>query len=76
MTIKGFANKYGIPYSIAYQASFEVHPVSTMIRDRDYPEGDLYRATKKLLAKRIEDKQKQVAENQRLLAQMKGRKAQ
>ena len=41
MTIKEFSEKYNIPYNMAYNASYGVKPVSTVLRDRDYPEEEL-----------------------------------
>ena len=53
MTCKEFANKYDIPYHIAYAATYKVKPVSSMIRDRDYPEKELLNAVRKMLEQRI-----------------------
>ena len=39
MTIKEIAEKYGIPYNIAYQGTYGVKPVNTAMRDRDFPEA-------------------------------------
>ena len=58
MTIKGFADKYNIPYHIAYEASYNVQPIGTWERDKDYPEDDLFNETKKLISKRIEKHRK------------------
>lgn len=53
MTCKEFANKYNIPYHIAYAATYKVKPVSSMMRDRDYVEEELKTAVEKLLEYRI-----------------------
>lgn len=53
MTIKEFANKYGIPYHIAYNATYHVKPISNLVRDRDYLEEDLFTATSKDIEARI-----------------------
>lgn len=45
MTIKEFAEKYGLPYHVAYEATYGVKTVSTRIRDRDFLEKDLFDAT-------------------------------
>ena len=54
MTIKEFSDKYEIPYSIAYEASYKVSPVGTMTREKDFPEGELFEAADKLLQKRMQ----------------------
>ena len=54
MTIKEFAEKYDLPYSVAYEASYGVHAVSTRIRDRDFPEDEMFKSTERLIAKRAE----------------------
>ena len=53
MTIKEFANKYGIPYHVAYNATYHVKPISNLVRDRDYLEEDLFTATSKDIEARI-----------------------
>ena len=52
MTIKEFSDKYGIPYHIAYEASYKVQPVGTFIRDKDFPEDLLFAETKRIVQKR------------------------
>ena len=54
MTIREFADKYEIPYSIAYEASYKVSPVGTLKRDKDFPEDELFAAADKLLEKRMQ----------------------
>ena len=44
MTLKGYAQKYKVPYHIVYESSYKVQPISTWIRDRDYPENELSEA--------------------------------
>ena len=53
MTCKEFSIKYNIPYHIAYAATYKVKPVSSMLRDRDYPEDALLDAVRKMLQQRI-----------------------
>lgn len=60
MTIKGFSEKYQVPYYIVYEASYKVQPVGTWVRDRDFPEDRLFEETKKLVGKRIEKHRKQL----------------
>lgn len=64
MTCKEFADKYNIPYHIAYAATYKVKPVSSMIRDRDYPEDDMREAVIRMLEQRI-IKNKAILEEQR-----------
>ena len=42
MTIKAFAEKYNIPYPLAFKASIGVAPVATLERDKDFPEDALF----------------------------------
>lgn len=60
MTIKGFAEKYEIPYSLAWQASCNVTPVATMTRNTDYPEEEMYREVQHILNERSLEHGKQV----------------
>ena len=62
MTIKEFANKYGIPYHIAYEATYRVKTISTMRRDREYPEDELFNAASDLIEARINKHTKLVSQ--------------
>ena len=42
MTIKAFAEKYGINYNLAFEASQGVKPVPTLERNKDFPEDELF----------------------------------
>lgn len=53
MTIREFADKYHIPYHIVYEATYKVHAVSTMRRDRDFLEDDLFKAADELIQERV-----------------------
>ena len=55
VTIKAFAKKYGVPMSIAFEASYDVQPKATMERDKDFDEQEMYDSLVKILDKR-EDK--------------------
>ena len=44
MTLKAFAEKYGVSYTLVIEASANVEHVATMERDVDYDENDLYKA--------------------------------
>ena len=53
MTIKEIADKYGVSYNIAYQATYGVKPVSGMIRDREYQEEPVVENIKVIILERI-----------------------
>ena len=53
MTLKEFAQKYDVPYHVVYEASYKVPAISTMMRDRDFPEDELFDATSDLIEERI-----------------------
>ena len=44
MTLKAFAEKYNVSYTLVIEASATVDHVATMERDCDYAEKDLYNA--------------------------------
>ena len=58
MTLKEFSDKYNVPYHIVYNASYKVHTVSNLQKDRDYDEADLFDATREQIRKRIEKHRK------------------
>lgn len=72
MTIKGFADKYNIPYHTAYQASYGVKPVSTMMKDREYPEKELFDNLVTMLHNRQFSAQKKMEEAQNLIRKVNG----
>lgn len=51
MTIKAFADKYGIKYSMAVRAARHVFPTHTMEREQDYSEAEMRSALMQLLVK-------------------------
>ena len=51
MTIKEFAIKYQIPYSVVYQASYDVKKINEY--DCSYHEKELFDAVNSIIAKRI-----------------------
>ena len=53
MTIKEFANKYRVPYHVAYNASYKIKPYASMERDKDFSEKELFEETKKMLESRL-----------------------
>ena len=52
MTIKDIAEKYGVSYNVAYQATYGVKPITGEIRDREYPEGPVVENIMRNLAER------------------------
>lgn len=74
MTIKEFSEKYGVSYNMAYQASHEVEPVGSMIRDKDFPEDGLYHATMRLINDRLHSLSDKVCELQKLRSMVKWRR--
>ena len=59
MTIKEFAKVYEIPYSLAWQASYDVRPTSTLERNKDFSERELYESTMHILSQRALEKSRQ-----------------
>lgn len=53
MTIKEFADKYQIPYNIAYKASYVVRPMSAFRCDKEYDEQELYDETLRYVRSRL-----------------------
>ena len=54
MTIKEFAKKYGVTYSLAYNASFYVKSKSTALREKDFPEDEMRKALSGQLRRRLD----------------------
>ena len=71
MTIKEFADKYGIPYSIVYEATYKVPYISTMRKDREYPERELYKDTNRIITQRLEKHRKLFHQTQKMLISLK-----
>lgn len=53
MTIKEIAEKYGVSYNVAYQATYGVKPMTGQIRDREYPEEPVVENIKVYLLERV-----------------------
>ena len=53
MTLKEFARTYQIPYHTVYEASYKVSPISTDMKDREWPEKELAIETHRLVCERI-----------------------
>lgn len=75
MTIKEFANKYGIPYHVAYEATYRVKPISTMMRDRDFPEDELFDATSDLIKDRANKHAKLLSQANRMFINLHSTRA-
>ena len=58
MTIKAFAAKYGIKYSMAAKAAQSVKTVATLERDIDFLEKDLYMSLMRILSNQIQESDK------------------
>ncbi len=67
MTIKEIAEKYGVSYNVAYQATYGVKPMTGQIRDREYPEEPVVDNVKKILHGRIVKGLEKVSELQDML---------
>ena len=53
MTVKQFADKYDVPYNVAYKASLVIRPPATYRTDNDYDEKQLREESLKFLVSRI-----------------------
>jgi len=51
MTIKAFADKYGVKYSMAVRSAAHVFPTHTMEREQDYSEEEMRKGLMQLLVK-------------------------
>ena len=75
MTLKEYAQKYGVPYHIVYESSYKVQPISTWIRDRDYPENKLTEAILEIAEQRINKHKRLMAQQIAIKNRIKGVKA-
>lgn len=53
MTLIEFARTYEIPYHTVFKASYKVQPISTDLKDREWPERELVNETHRLVCERI-----------------------
>ena len=53
MTIREFSDKYGIPYGIAYEATYKVPSYSTLQKDREYPEDQMFAEAERIISARM-----------------------
>lgn len=70
MTIKEFADKYGVAYNIVYEATYKVPCYSTMRKDREYSEEKLFKEVDALLTARMEKHRKLYHQTQRAFIRM------
>lgn len=72
MTLKEFCKKYGVTYNTAYEATYRVHPVSTEIRDRDWPERELVHEIHRIACDRIKFHRQAMDKNIEIKERMEG----
>lgn len=72
MTLKEFSDQYKIPYHIVYEASYKVHPISTDLRDREWPENELLVETHNLVCDRIKYHQEMLDKNNVMKKRLEG----
>ena len=70
VTIKEFAEKYRISYCQAYELSYGVEPVPTLIRDKDFPEDELFENLVALLHRHQFDAEKTVAKVKKKISEV------
>lgn len=70
MKVKDFAEKYGVPYQVAYASTWLMKPDFRMRRDRQYDEQAMKDAVTELLSQRIKRHQSEVERNKKILAKM------
>lgn len=67
MTIREFSDKYRVPYSIVYESTYKVPSISTMRKDREYPEQELFTEVNRIITKRLEKHSKLYHQTQKML---------
>lgn len=72
VTLKEFSKKYDVPYSVVYESSYRVHVESTMRRDREFPERELFAEVRRLLINRIEKHRAIVGKQEEILNRLRG----
>ena len=70
MTIKEFANKYNIPYRIAYEATYLVKPSFPDMVNKEYSEKELIEAVHKNMKRRIDRYQRFIKESTGIINRM------
>ena len=72
MTLKEFAKKYDIPYHIVYEASYKVPVISTLQRDREYPEKALFVEVRRVVKNRISRHRDLAMKQEEILDHLRG----
>ena len=75
MTIREFADKYHVPYHIVYEATYKVQAISTMRRDREYIEKELFDATSDLIEDRANKHAKLLSQANRMFINLHSTRA-
>ena len=70
MTIKEIAEKYGVTYNVAYQGTYGVKPISTIYREREYPEKTVVKNIVFILNNRITRHKEKTRELETTLAKV------
>ena len=73
MTIREFADKYDIPYHIVYESTYKVQTVSTMRKDREYPEKELFTEVRSLVNERLKYHRELAGKQAEILDKLRGR---
>ena len=60
MTIKAFAEKYDIPYSLAYEASYDVRPTLRREGNKDFDEQEMKIALRMTIGRKVAKNSDQV----------------
>lgn len=72
MTLKEFALKYNVPYHVVYEASYKVPTVSTMRKDREYPEKELFLQVRRLVNARLKHHRELAGKQAEILDKLRG----
>jgi hypothetical protein len=73
MTLKEFAQKYDVPYHVVYEASYKVPAISTMRKDREYPEKELFLEVRRVVTNRISRHRDLARKQAEILDHLRGR---
>lgn len=68
MTIKQMADKYQIPYNLAYEGTLGVTPRESALYNREYPEEEVIYNVKEILRHRIIKRKKYIEDVSRMLS--------
>ena len=60
MTIKAFAEKYDIPYNLAYEASYDVKPTLCREGNKDFDEQEMKNALRSTIRRKVAKNSDQV----------------